>query len=229
MKRMSVTGAFLILAICLIITGCATKPYGHYKDDQMIGLVGSLNERDQIIDFDISEWTKRDERGPGMDDWGASYEARVLPSTKIRNEAGEQLQWADLKLGQKVQINPSKTEEITDTPNELILIPMSEEEILGRMGLFAGGKGSYRTTIVYEKGVKQPYDAEYMEKEAPELFEGGLSFLEYNPNYVLDVKEALDIDKLPMFLVFDTEKLVLKTNKLEEVIAFKSSVEEEAR
>ncbi|WP_419875321.1 hypothetical protein [Candidatus Pristimantibacillus sp. PTI5] len=47
----------------------------------------------------------------------------------------------------------------------------------------------------------------------------------YNPSYVMDVKKAFRLETLPIFLVFDTEKLVLKTDRLEEVTAFISSME----
>ncbi|WP_054025190.1 hypothetical protein [Bacillus sp. FJAT-28004] len=44
--------------------GCSSKPYGHYRDEQMIGFIDVLNEQEKKIVFDISEWMKRDEPGP---------------------------------------------------------------------------------------------------------------------------------------------------------------------
>lgn len=211
---------FVIFLVGIFLTGCSSKPYGHYRDDQMIGFIDSLNEQEQTIEFNISEWTKRNEKGPAMDDWGALYKARVLPGTKISNEAGERLGWKDLRNGQKVQINPPNTKKVTDTPDELIILAMTNEELLKRAGLLAGKKGSYRTTVVYENGQQQPFDPAYMEKEASIVFQGGYGWLEYNPNYVIDVKKAFAIKSFPVFLIFDTEKLVLQTDKLETVITF---------
>ncbi|MDQ8734391.1 hypothetical protein [Paenibacillus sp. LHD-38] len=225
MIRMRRAAFILLLTAEMLLTACSNKPYGHYRDDQMIGFIDTLNEQEQIVGFNISEWSKRDEPGPDIADWGAGYEARVLPSTKITNEAGEKLSWEDLKQGQKVQINPSKTEKKTETPDELIILTMPNEELLARAGLLASKNGSYKTTVVYEKGKPQPYPVEEIEKDASIVLNGGYGWMEHNPGYVMDVKKAFSLEALPVFLVFDTEKLVLKTERLEEAAAFISSME----
>jgi hypothetical protein len=219
MKRV---GIILILTVGMLLAGCSSKPYGHYRDEQMIGFIDVLNEQEKKIVFDISKWMKRDEPGPAIDDWGALYEARVLPSTKINNEAGEKLEWEDLKQGQMVQINPPKTEKITDTPDELIILSMSNEQLFKRAGLLAGKKGSYRTTVVYENGQAEPYKIDDIEKEANIILKGGFSMMEYNPNYVMDIKKAFSIEVFPVILVFDTEMLALKTDRIEDAVSFLS-------
>ncbi|OMF22520.1 hypothetical protein BK133_26120 [Paenibacillus sp. FSL H8-0548] len=223
MRRLGKSGALLFLTIVILLAGCSNKPYGEYKDNEMIGFVSSYNDELKSIDFDISEWAKRDEIGPGIDDWGASYKAFVLSSTIITNEAGERLSWEDLKLGQKVQINPPQTKKVTDTPDELIILTMTNEQLFKRMGLMASKKGSYRTTVVYDSGQESPFQIEEIEKNANSILQGGYSAREYDPNYVLDVKTAFEIETFPVILVFDKEKLVLKTNELEAAASFISS------
>ncbi|MBD2869437.1 hypothetical protein [Paenibacillus arenilitoris] len=214
----------ILLAACLIMSGCSGKPYGQYRNEPMIGYVSALNEEDRAVTFDVSEWMKRDEQGTDIGDWGAEYTARVPPGTKLTNEAGARLKWEHLKLGQKVQILSSGGGKAADAPEELMLMGMSERETLKRLGLFAGGEGSYRTTVLYGQGAKLPYDSDYLEREAPSVFEGGVGWLEYDPEYVLDLKKALDVGALPVFLVFDHEKLVVKTVRLANVVAFLDAV-----
>lgn len=225
MMRMRIAALILLLTAGMLLAACSNKPYGHYRDDQMIGFIDTLNNQEQTVGFNISEWAKRDEPGPAIADWGASYEARVLPGTKITNEAGEKLGWEDLRHGQKVQINPPTTEKITETPDELIILSMSNEELLARAGLLASQKGKYKTTVVHDKDMSQPYPLEEIEKDARNVLNGGYGWMAYNPSYVMDVKKAFRLETLPIFLVFDTEKLVLKTERLEEVTAFISSME----
>jgi len=226
MKRTTSAGLILYLTMGLLLAGCSSKPYGHYRDDQMIGFINAMNVQEKTIDFDVSEWTKRDEPGPAIDDWGASYEAHVLPSTKISNEAGEQLEWKDLKYGQMVQINPPSTEKVTNTPDELIILSMSNEQLFKRAGLLASKKDSYRTSVVYENGQAEPFKMDDLEKEAKIIFQGGFSMREYNPNDVLDMKKAFNIEAFPVILIFDKEKLVLKTDRLADVVAFLSTKED---
>lgn len=218
----------LLFSVALLISSCSSKPYGHYRDNQMIGFIDGLDEQEQTVRFNISEWTKRDERGPDIEDWGAEYEARVLGGTTITNEAGEKLGWVDLKRGQKVQINPPSTKVITDTPDELIILSMPNEELLMRAGLLASRKGQLRTTVVYGKGESQPYPLEaFKDEEAEMLLNGGYSWLEHDPAYVMDVQKAFRIEAFPVFLVFDTETLVLKSERLEDVLAFKKERNEQ--
>ncbi|OBZ07681.1 hypothetical protein [Bacillus sp. FJAT-26390] len=220
MRRLKRAGVIVYLIICIALTGCSSKPYGEYKDGEMIGFVSGVDEQGKTIEFDISEWMKRDEPGPAIEDWGASYEAHVVPGTRITNEAGEHLGWSDLKQGQKVQINPPSTEKVTDTPDELIILTMANEELLKRAGFLASKKGSYRTTLVYESGQAEPFEVEQIETEAGIVLQGGYSAKEYDPNHVLDVKRAFGIKAFPVFLVFDTEKLALQTDRLDEVVTF---------
>jgi hypothetical protein len=215
-----IAGIMIYLLIGIVLTSCSSKPFGEYKDDQMIGFIDSIEEQGKIINFDITEWTKRDEPGPDIDDWGAIYKAHVLPSTHISNEADEQLGWSDLKQGQKVQINPPSTKKVTDTPDELIILTMTNEELLKRAGFLASQKGSYRTTVVYESGQPVPLETDLLEKDASVIFQGGYTIMEYNPNHVMDIKRAFGTKTFPVFLVFDTEKLVLQTGQLDAVAAF---------
>lgn len=220
MNRMSSSALLVLLTITLLLAGCSNKPYGHYRDDQMIGFISSLNEQEKMIQFDVSEWTKRDEKGPGINDWGAIYDAKLLPSTLIRNDAGDKLDWKDLKLGQKVQINPPKTKRVTDTPDELIILTMSDKELYERAGLLASKNGSFRTTVLYENGQNEPFEVEEIDKKANIILNGGYRSLVYNPNYVLDMKKEFSIESFPVILVFDTKKLAMKSDQLEDIVAF---------
>lgn len=97
----------------LLVAGCESSsgspgeyPYGHYEDDQMIGIVWDVYEAAVVVD--ISEWEKRDRKGPAMTDEGYSYAATITEDTVIKLENGTEVTFSDIKKGQKVQINPPR-------------------------------------------------------------------------------------------------------------------------
>ncbi|GGG14338.1 hypothetical protein [Paenibacillus abyssi] len=127
MKSMKIVLCFFI-ALSLVIAGCASKPYGHYSDDEMIGFISHMNEQEQTITFDITEWMKRDMKGPDINDWGAEFTAQITPSTIIEDEDGKTFTWKELENGHKVQIIPVM-EGGSGTPDKLLILSMSKEEM----------------------------------------------------------------------------------------------------
>ncbi|MFC4779182.1 hypothetical protein ACFO9Q_20510 [Paenibacillus sp. GCM10023252] len=212
------TVVMMLSLVLLIVTGCANKPYGHYKDNEMIGFVESVDVDEQTINFDISEWTKRDISGPNMNDWGAGYTAKLTKSTIVEDESGNPVNWQELKSGQKVQIIPPKTS--NDTPKKLLVLEMSKHELYKRAGLLANNKGTFRTTVIDVPGGSNKLSNTVLGMK----LEGGVNVGgSYDSNQVLDVKKEFEVESLPVILVFDTDKLVLKTERLEE---FKKFMEE---
>src|SRR5690554_5440058 len=93
-----------ILAAMLVVSACGQGigndnraasteengeyPYGHYEDDQMIGKAWAVDKEKAILEVDISEWRKRDRKGPGITDEGYGYSAGFSEDTLITYEDG---------------------------------------------------------------------------------------------------------------------------------------------
>lgn len=118
LRKISLT----ILLISLFLTACGDKPYGHYEDDKMIGIVENVDaEKSQLV-VDISEWHKRDVRGPGIDDYGVSIPIEITDDTVIRNNDGKSITIDNLKMGQKVLVNPPHENNSHYKAKEIVLL-----------------------------------------------------------------------------------------------------------
>ncbi len=100
-------------------------PYGHYEDDKMIGTVLEVNKSENNIVVNISEWEKRDRKGPGINDDGFSYRANLTIETVIKHEDETEASINDIKKGQKVLVNPPRGDDFGGQPDEIILLEMS--------------------------------------------------------------------------------------------------------
>ncbi|UVI33304.1 hypothetical protein [Paenibacillus spongiae] len=208
---------FLIITLCWLAAGCSSNPYRHYKDNEMIGFVSSIDQQNQTVIIDISEWSKRNLRGSSIPDYGVQYTAKVLPRTIIQNDAGTKLSLADLKTGQKLQINPPDPK--SETPDELLILPMSKDELYRSAGLLSREKGKYHISVIEESDSNPDYSLKAFQA-IPGAMAGGISWLTIDPNHVLNLKQEFSLDTLPVILVFDTKKLVLKTQKINDIKEF---------
>ncbi|MDQ0115667.1 hypothetical protein [Paenibacillus harenae] len=209
----------LILVLAFLATGCG-RSQGGYKDDVLIGFFSRVDAEQGEVIVDISDWAHRNDKGPGQNDWGAEYHGKLTSSTIIRNEAGETVDLATLKEGQRVRIYPPDSS--TDKLDELVVLEMTEQEKYKRMGWLAQGKGRLHTVVVSGENVDERYDDSKMEQEIPSALKGGLALMGYVPdhNAIIDVKGQFELEAFPAFLVFDNEKLVYKTYDTAELEKF---------
>ncbi|MFD1030156.1 hypothetical protein [Metaplanococcus flavidus] len=199
-------------------------PYGHYEDDKMIGTASSVNKKENIIEIDISEWSKRDWKGPVLTDGGYSYRASFTEDTSIRYEDGTSASIDDIKNGQKVLVNPPANDDNSEAhADEIVLMDMTYEEKYWRLLSHIDG---FNIVVMYEYGDPPP-----PEMQEP-LYENTLAILEgtdhdvvgasveYDANYVVDFKEELDIEQFPVIFVFNQKELLFKGYSADELYAF---------
>ncbi|MCG1021450.1 hypothetical protein [Sutcliffiella horikoshii] len=215
----------LILFGILFLTACGSQAveyeestYSHFEDNKMIGNVWDVSTG--RVEVDISEWEKRDRKGPNGTDEGYLYIAKVGEETTIKHEDGTEASIEDLKRGQKVLVTPPRGGSFEGTPEEIILLEMTYEEKYARLLSHVDG---YNLVVMYEEGSTLP--AELQESLYEEILditdeEVVATWRPYDEEYVVDYKEELGIPEFPIMLVFDKEKLVYKTNDVEELYEF---------
>lgn len=206
----------LMLMSLFAILACSNKPYGHYKDDEMVGTVSSVKPETGIVEVDISEWHKRDLRG-AINDYGVLVMVEVTDDVVIKNEAGDLSDISQIKVGQKVLVHPpnhSKVEEYK--AKEMVLLEMSYEDKYAR--LLSKSKDRYVTTVFFEE---EEGLASSMEQQLMGLVSNSpMNFASYPEKYAVDYKMELGIEKFPVMLVFDHQGLVYKTYEIDQLIAF---------
>ncbi|GGA60174.1 hypothetical protein [Ornithinibacillus halotolerans] len=222
---------FLMLVLpTLFLTACSEDaiegeeyPYGHYEDDKMIGEVMETNKEEGIIQVDISEWEKRDHKGPDMTDEGYHYSAMINDGTVFAYEDGTEATMDDLKIDQKILVNPPRGDEFEGIAEEIILLDMTYEEKYWR--LLSRSHGFNIMVMYHPEEYVPPEMGETMFANVMDILEGtdisaGAGWLPYEEDYIVDFKEELDIEEFPVILVFDTEKLLFKTYDVEELYAY---------
>ncbi|THE11636.1 hypothetical protein E1I69_14395 [Bacillus timonensis] len=203
--------------------------YGHYKDDQMIGTVREVKKSEDSIVVDISEWEKRDSKGPGITTEGYSYTSKINEKTVINDEDGTEVSIDDIKKGQKVLVNPPRGNEFEGYPKEIILLKMTDEEKYSRLLSHVDG---FNIVVMYQMGEKLPDEMkEQMYGEILNILEtkeqeAAAAWMEYDEDYVVDYKEELGIETFPAILVFKKEELVYKTYNVEEIYDFFKNLKE---
>jgi co-chaperonin GroES (HSP10) len=204
-------------------------PYGHYEDDKMIGTVWEVKKSEDSIVVDISEWEKRDRKGPNMTDEGYSYTAKMTDGTVIKYEDGTNASIDDIKKGQKVLVNPPRGNNFEGHPEEIILLEMTYKEKYSRLLSHIDG---LNLVVMYEDGKKLPFEMqEPIYENILDILENKeeravAAWMEYNEDYVVDYKEELGIETFPVLLVFNKEELVFKTYNVDELYDFFKNLKE---
>ncbi|RSL35398.1 hypothetical protein D7Z54_02210 [Salibacterium salarium] len=212
----------ILIMSTLLITACQEtkntdeESHGQYEDDKMIGLVREVDTENSVVSVDISRWEKRD-RGNITTDEGYGISAEITDETILQYENTTEALLDDIKEGQKVLINPPKGNGFKGVAEEFILLDMTYEEKY--KGLLSHLKDTLNIVVMYEKGETPPpqMDEKLMEKIEQETV---MTWRPYQKDYVVDYKEELNIEKFPVILVFNSEELVFKTNKVEELYEF---------
>ncbi|TWT27077.1 hypothetical protein [Planomicrobium sp. CPCC 101110] len=220
----------VIVSACGINTGANGEyPYGHYEDDRMIGTVSEIGEDRTSIIVDISEWEKRDRKGPSMTDEGYSYIANLSEETRITYEDGTEAHIDDVKKGQKVLVNPPRGTGFEGHPDEIILLEMSYEEKYSR---FLSHMDGVNIVVMYENGEKLPMEMQDpLYENVSNILEGTghsavAAWIEYDKNYVVDYKEELDLDRFPAILVYDQKELLFKAYNVDDLYRFLENMNE---
>jgi hypothetical protein len=225
------------LFIILFISACSTSSgdnevysYGHYEDDKMIGTVWEVNKNENSIVVDISEWEKRDRKGPEITDEGYSYTAKLSKESNIINEEGTELSIDDIKKGQKVLVNPPRGNDFEGHTDEIVLLEMSYKEKYSRLLSHIDG---FNIVVMYEDGKKLPKEMQdSIYGDVLNILEGTehkavAAWVLYDENYVVDYKEALDIERMPVMLVFNQEELLFKAYNIDDLYDFFKNLKEQ--
>lgn len=207
-------------------------PYGHYEDDKMIGTAQAVDKEKDILELDISEWRKRDWKGPDITSEGYAYFADFSEDTSIIYEGGAKASIDDIKNGQKVLVNPpAKGDEFEGHADEIVLLDMTYKEKYGRLLSHIDG---FNIVVMYEYGNPPPPEMqEPLYEEASTILSGTDhdvvgGYIEYNPNYVVDFKEELEIEQFPVIFVYDQEELLFKSYDTDELYEFLEKMKEES-
>lgn len=243
MRRKSLLLIFLLIGI-LAVSACGKGsenagevsseeaeeyPYGHYEDDKMIGTAWIANKEKDFIEIDISEWKKRDRKGPAMTDEGYVYNASFSEETAFAYEDGTAATIDDIKNGQKVLVNPpAKDDDFEGHADEIVLLDMTYEEKYWR---FLSHIEGINIVVMYEYGNPPPAEMQdSLFENASSILMGEhdvvASWVEYDPDYVVDFKEELDIEQFPVIFVYDQEELLFKSNDTDAVYAFLEGLKE---
>ncbi len=184
----------------------------------MIATVITIDPGKDLLELDITNWHNRKLKG-SMNSFGVVIEHHGLSDTVLKDEDGGLVDIANLKKGQKVLVNPPKKEDKDDEDyevREIILLEMTFEEKYER--LLAKNTGAYYTTIYFEEDDELPPELEdQLLSIAPK---SPVSFAKYPIDYIVDFKKELNIDELPVMLVFDNKGLVFKTYDIGELLDF---------
>ncbi|QHJ69139.1 hypothetical protein [Planococcus halotolerans] len=207
-------------------------PYGHYEDDKMIGTAWAIDKEKNILELDISEWRKRDWKGPDITSEGYAYFAGFSDDTSITYEGGATASIDDIKKGQKILVNPpAKGDGFEGHADEIMLLDMTYEEKYGRLLSHIYG---FNIVVMYEYGNSPPPEMqEPLYEEASTILSGTDhdivgAYIEYDPNYVVDFKEELDIEQFPVIFFYDQEELLFKSYDTNEFYEFLKKMKAES-
>ncbi|MFY4776963.1 hypothetical protein [Metabacillus sp. RGM 3146] len=210
-----------LLVIVLGISGCGTTHKAESNtaapsmpDDQTIGTVTSKEQGELTVDY--SEWYYRGIDGP-IAGTGHSVKLPLADSVTATNKTGKKVALKDIKIGQKLSLVPAVQDQTKWKASKVTLLPMTKKEIWH--DFLAEGTTSFQTSVFFEEGKPiGKYDMEnLLDKDNPSPFaNGGISWVHYEPDYVVDVKKELKISKMPVILIFNQEKEVFRTYKKEE-------------
>ncbi|TMW72838.1 hypothetical protein [Alteribacter natronophilus] len=222
MRRLLAVPAALFLTACMSQTETDIEPYpySHHSDDRMIGSIVSVDG--EGVSVDISEWAQRQEEYPT--EQGYAYLAEITEDTEIVFEDGQDAGRDDLKLRQKVLVNPPMKVENEGTAEEIVLLKMTDEEIYSPVYSHIDDK--VNLVLLYEEGEppSQEKDIETIMRQVEESIVAG-SF-PYEENDVADYKRTFGIDEFPFYIVADRENVLLTTSEASEVYVFFEEREE---
>lgn len=226
--RLKLPHLIISLLLLVVLSACGQgagngdgNSSGQYEDEKMIGEVWTVHENKSVIELDISEWVKRDSNSETEE--GYAYYASFSAETAVTYEDGTEASIDDIKNGQKLLVHPpAKGNDFEGHADEIVLLEQTYEEKYEKMLAHRGG---YNIVIIYD-------DANAPGQMQDALFENagtiladteqrlGAALIEYDPDYVVDYKEELEIEQFPVILVFGQQELLFKAYDEEKVYDF---------
>lgn len=214
----------LLLFSVLVLSSCSEKVKKNkniveYQDDKMLGFVEKIYSDKDLIVVNINDWFHRDI--PKDEDTVIASniisEVKTNDNTVFRYENGTKAEFETLKIGQKVLVTPpiSKVKKSV-LAIEIVLLDLTYHEKF--RDFLSNDTNKLRISIIHDAENPLSYDSEGMFDLISQ--EPSLNFHEYQKDFVVDYKKEFDIEKLPVILVFDTEKLLFKTYDVKEAVDF---------
>lgn len=216
---------FLVLLLfnVLVLSSCSekvkkTENNDEYQDDKMLGFVEKIYSDKDLIVVNINDWFHRDI--PKNEDTVIASniisEVKTNNNTVIRYENGTKADFETLKIGQKVLVTPPISQKNNVLAMEIVLLDLTYHEKL--RDFLSNDTNKLRVSIIQDAENPLSYDSEGMSDLISQ--EPTLNFHVYQKDFVVDYKKEFDIEKLPVILVFDTEKLLFKTYNVKEATDF---------
>ncbi|HHW36174.1 MAG TPA: hypothetical protein GXX18_02575 [Bacillales bacterium] len=214
----------LLLFSMLFLYSCSEKVKKdennvEYQDDKMLGFVEKIYSEKDLIVVNINEWYHRDI--PKDEDTVIASniitEVKTNDNTVFRYENGTKAVFETLKIGQKVLVTPPISQKKKNVlAMEIVLLDLSYHEKL--RDFLSNDTNKLRVSIIQDAENPLSYDSEGMSDLISQ--EPTLNFHDYQKDFVVDYKKEFDIEKLPVILIFDTEKLLFKTYNLKDATDF---------
>lgn len=215
----------LVATTLFLAVGCSNGENNYSADkkkeidnDTMTGYLTHIDTSKSELNLDITKWVNRENTGEVVD---IQHSKTIIynKNTTFQDEQGANVDPEDFKKGEKLAVY--ETSETTSSSNEsvfkannIIQLNMSRQEKLDR---FLAKGDNLHTVLLYQEGTTPPYDEMDFEKFVPESFSGGISWVPYVEGLAIDYKEELNIEKLPMIMVFDRDGVVFKTDSIEQL------------
>ncbi|MDG5788519.1 hypothetical protein QA612_13615 [Evansella sp. AB-P1] len=212
---------FITILSFSIVAGCLGNEENEgFSDDKMIGSVIDVKHEEEIVMVNTSEWEYRDVESNDEGELYLYY-AELSADSLIKKEDGSNVSLQNIKVGQKVLIHPPRIDKFEGHAEEIILLDMTYEEkyeeVLSHL------KDILNIVVIHEKGQSLSNEIITVGMDIEQLTAG--SFIEYSEDYVVDYKEAFDLESLPVILVSNSEEVLLKTTDVEEVNRFFEELE----
>lgn len=198
--------------------GMETKEMPRYNDEELVGTVADFHPDGQSFYVNHAEWLQRNAPGGIGTDESHGFHALITDKTVLQFENGTPAELADFKHGQLVKVLSPTEEDLPVEVDEITILDMTYEEKYERF--LAHSEGSYNVTILHEEGELQGMDVKQIFGKLNEEVELNAGQFPYTENWVVDYKKELGIEKLPVILVFDTKKLLFKTDQEKELYKF---------
>lgn len=194
----------------------------YYLDDVITGTVRSLDVNARRIELDVSAWVNRDKKG-AIDDIGHVIGMSIDEETELLDEQERKLELSSIKTGDKLNVVPAGgsyqyNRDGSQQPlraDKITRLEQARKEKLRR--LIAQGPGGIHTVLMDQAGSDASELWDELAAQVPGALYGGYSAIEYREGDAVDYKLELGLDRLPVYLVFDRDDLLFRTESVKEL------------
>lgn len=224
--------------VIVLLSGCGQSGFNHtnmkeiieqgseisLNDDTITGTLSHVDTDQQLIHLDVTNWINRNNTSGEQKDIAFSYSITYNDNTIFEDDHGV-ISPDDFKIGEKLAIFPTPETEHTRNENiiadKIVKLTMSRQEKLNRV---LAKSDHYHTVILYDEGTIPPYDEMDFDQHIPELFAGGISWIPYVEGLAIDYKKELNLETLPVIILFDRNGIVFQTDSLEQLKEWLNSI-----